>query len=105
MVDEAPRAAVLILCRVSAGGAVRRLGNVLEIGARSLILEIDEPPAPESGVSISLVVPGSGTRVTLEGVVAQQGPVGCLVEITSELDPALAEFVQRRVSPSAEGMG
>jgi hypothetical protein len=104
MLEAAPRAAVVILCRVSAGSAGRRLGNVLEIGVASLILEIDQPPAPPSGVSISMVVPGSGTRVTLEGVVAKQGPLGCLVEITSKLDPGLAEFVRRRVS-FADKMG
>ena len=95
--SEEPRAAVLILCRLTAGDA-RRLGNVLEIGASSLILEIDDPPEPQEHVKISLVVPGTGRRVELDGVVDQQGPVGCLVKIVSALDPALTEFIRRRVA-------
>ena len=105
MVDEGPRAAVLILCRLSnlaleAQGDTtpRRLGNVLEIGETSLILEIDHPPDPATPVSISFVVPGTGRRVEVFGEVAQQGPVGCLVKITKPLDASLLDFVRRRVA-------
>ncbi len=105
MVDEGPRAAVLILCRLSnlaleAQGDTtpRRLGNVLEIGETSLILEIDHPPNPAIPVSISFVVPGTGRRVEVFGVVSQQGPVGCLVTITKPLDSSLLDFVRRRVA-------
>jgi hypothetical protein len=105
MIDEGPRAAVLILCRVSnlaleAQGDTtpRRLANVLEIGETSLILEIDDPPPPDTPVSINFVVPGTGRRVEVFGEVAQQGPVGCLVKITKTLDASLLDFVRRRVA-------
>jgi hypothetical protein len=105
MVDEGPRAAVLILCRMSnlaleAKGDTtpRRLGNVLEIGEASLILEIDHPPDPNTPVAISFVVPGTGRRVEVIGEVTQQGPVGALVTITKALDSSLLDFVRRRVA-------
>lgn len=104
MVDE-PRAAVLILCRltdraVEARGDTtpRRLGNVLEIGESALVLEIDHPPAPATPVAVSMVVPGTGHRVTVEGEIGQHGPVGCIVKFTRPLDPVLADFVRRRVA-------
>ena len=96
---------VQILARCTAKGvAIGKLANVLAIGQRQLIIEIDDPPGDDVLMFVSFVVPGSHERVILEGILGAPADDQGLTRYFAirHSPPELLEFVYKRISAEAD---
>lgn len=105
MLREDPRAQVQILARWSAPGqTLRKFANVLGIGKRSLIVEMDDPLEEGSAVSISFVVPGTSERVALDCTMGAPTAVNGLMRyvVIEREQPEIDRFVEKRLGARRE---
>lgn len=103
--DPAARVPVRVLARyelVGVGGDPRRLGNVLELGARTLRFDSEDGLPATGRIEVGFVVPGTTTRLRLAGEL-EPGQVGETPRIV-HLGPqepaarrALRAFIERRL--------